>query len=55
MFCCDVFRPEWGCDVEACANSRHCLHGDRVLIEIDHQARATTAPVAQAGGGGTNN
>jgi uncharacterized membrane protein len=24
------------------------------LSRIDHQARATTAPVAQAGGGGTN-
>ena len=25
------------------------------LSRIDHQARATTAPVGQAGGGGTNN
>ena len=25
------------------------------LSRIDHQARATAAPVAQAGGGGTNN
>ena len=49
MFCCDAFRSQWSCDVEACADRCNSLNGDRVLIE-DRPAGTSDDCACSAGG-----
>ena len=49
MFCCDAFRSQWSCDVEACADRCNSLNVDRVLIE-DRPAGTSDDCACSAGG-----
>jgi len=49
VFCCDAFRSQWSCDVEACADRCNSLNGDRVLIE-DRPAGTSDDCACSAGG-----